>query len=561
MCARAAPHHEPQPAPDRELARLPPASSLTRVLEAGQAELCLSPFPGEAILWTIRLVSWAVQAEREIEGSVCVSNYRVLFIPTYTSSCGFDVPLTAIQKLREGGAGERRLSLLCSDFRTLTLHFKPKTQARRKFKELLATYSPASLLGVFAFCLKAGEQQQQLAHRRDGWLVYHPSREFERFGIGRPGGLSEWRVTSVNAGFRICTSYPELLAVPADMSDVELELVAAFRSRGRFPTLTWVHPTTRATLSRCSQPCVGMKMATCAADEKLIRLLSKTGAGCQAQDVLMVADARQRAAAVANTARGAGYESSFAYKTVKMRFLNIANIHAMRKSGKGLHVHAQPGASDDNWFSALGTWLGHIKLILSGALKIIGYLEENKPVLLHCSDGWDRTPQLASLVQLMVDPYYRTIEGFIVLVEKEWCSYGHKFADRCTHYFTRTPSHSETCPVFVQFLDCVFQLAHQYPTVFEFNVKFLVFLSYHAYSGCYGTFLCNSPQERVEACLSEKTVSVWTHIFDALDQFQNTLFTPTDQVLRPLVSLKALQLFKHVYFLHNPALFSVPSPV
>lgn len=41
-------------------------------------------------------------------------------------------------------------------------------------------------------------------------------------------------------------------------------------------------------------------------------------------------------------------------------------------------------------------------------------------VIVHCSDGWDRTSQLSSLTQLLLDPYYRTIEGFIVLVEKDW---------------------------------------------------------------------------------------------------------------------------------------------
>ena len=34
--------------------------------------------------------------------------------------------------------------------------------------------------------------------------------------------------------------------------------------------------------------------------------------------------------------------------------------------------------------------------------------------LVHCSDGWDRTSQLTSLSQLMMDPYYRTMEGFQV---------------------------------------------------------------------------------------------------------------------------------------------------
>ena len=36
----------------------------------------------------------------------------------------------------------------------------------------------------------------------------------------------------------------------------------------------------------------------------------------------------------------------------------------------------------------------------------------------------DRTSQLSSLAQLMLEPYYRTIIGFEVLIEKDWLSFG-----------------------------------------------------------------------------------------------------------------------------------------
>ena len=51
-------------------------------------------------------------------------------------------------------------------------------------------------------------------------------------------------------------------------------------------------------------------------------------------------------------------------------------------------------------------------------------------VLIHCSDGWDRTSQLRALSQRCLDPYYRTMEGFMVLIEKDWLSFGHMFRHR-----------------------------------------------------------------------------------------------------------------------------------
>ena len=44
-------------------------------------------------------------------------------------------------------------------------------------------------------------------------------------------------------------------------------------------------------------------------------------------------------------------------------------------------------------------------------------MEEKVSVVVHCSDGWDRTAQTCSLAGIMLDPYYRTIHGFQVCLK------------------------------------------------------------------------------------------------------------------------------------------------
>jgi len=146
----------------------------------------------------------------------------------------------------------------------------------------------------------------------------------------------------------------------------------------------------------------------------------------------------------------------------------------------------------------ISNWLRHTKIILDGVIRMAKAMVEGVNVLVHCSDGWDRTAQLSSLCQIVLDPYYRTIKGFEILIEKEWTSVGFKFEHRCG-YFVHSTSHqlyNETSPVFIQFLDCVWQLLQQFPKEFEFTEVFLLDL-YKTICECkFGTFLKNCDRER-----------------------------------------------------------------
>jgi hypothetical protein len=96
---------------------------------------------------------------------------------------------------------------------------------------------------------------------------------------------------------------------------------------------------------------------------------------------------------------------------------------------------------------------------------------------------------------LMLDSYYRSIEGFEVLIEKEWLSYGHKFETRVGHGCDKYTDQDRS-PIFLQFIDCVWQLLQQNEKLFQFNEKLLLEIAKHLYTNMYGTFLYNSECER-----------------------------------------------------------------
>src|SRR5688572_7435861 len=123
---------------------------------------------------------------------------------------------------------------------------------------------------------------------------------------------------------------------------------------------------------------------------------------------------------------------------------------------------------------------------------------------------------------MLLDPYYRTIEGFIVLIEKDWLSFGHQF-DLRTGYDDSNDT-SQRAPVFHQFIECVWQLTQQYPTYFQFN-EYLLILILDQLNGCrFGTFLYANPYQRLQNKVKESTPSIWSFVYKMIDQFMNPFY-------------------------------------
>ncbi|XP_028170103.1 myotubularin-related protein 13 [Ostrinia furnacalis] len=141
-------------------------------------------------------------------------------------------------------------------------------------------------------------------------------------------------------------------------------------------------------------------------------------------------------------------------------------------------------------------WLWQLRQLFQLSGAVVDLLDiQGSSVLLSLEDGWDVTAQISSLAQICLDPYYRTLEGFRILVEKEWLAMGHKFQQRSN--IAATPQQGFT-PTFLMFLDAVHQLQKQFPLSFEFNEYYLRFVAYHSVSCRFRTFLLDSEAQRAE---------------------------------------------------------------
>ncbi|KAF2173082.1 hypothetical protein M409DRAFT_62694 [Zasmidium cellare ATCC 36951] len=377
------------------------------------------------------------------------------------------------------------------DFQMMAFHFHPSPSdknssdetAREVFYCLRSRCVFENVQDMLAFHFKAPPEELAVEEP-----CYDARREFARMGVGgkaAEGPGSAWRISDINKNYEYSPTYPSVLCVPRAVSDNMLKYGGVFRSKGRIPALTYLH-SNGGSITRSSQPMVGISNKRNPQDERLISAIfsshtppqqSPTDSPAQVpsdgtdipglptsqsetdldddfndEEVIprkrvygstrrnMIFDARPKINALVNKGSGGGYEDLSNYSgpagtTVERTFMDIQNIHVMKKSlAKVVQSFANSDYLDMKPNEELlrnSGWLTHIAGMLDGAemvARIVGL--GGSHALVHCSDGWDRTAQVAALAQVMLDPHYRSLNGFITLIQKDFLAFGHKFNHR-----------------------------------------------------------------------------------------------------------------------------------
>ena len=483
-----------------------------------------------------------------IDNEYQVSVYGDMTKPFYFNNNYYSFPLLYISRCANNssvfGSNKYCKEITLKDNRNFIFKFPPKTFD--EFNEIIDTFALPEKNKYYFNYAYSYFQKENHSMKESNLKIYKFSKEFKRQDIDF-STEKKLRILN-NSDFKYCETYPKKLIVPYHMSDEDMVKSADFRTKNRMPTLTYRYKKNKCCIWRSSQTKGGFSGGINESDVKLLTQIADT-------KKLFIYDARPYLSAYANKLKGAGFENVNNYKDIELEliFCGMSNIHAVRSSFQKItnNVSYLTNCESTNFINITNSgWYEAIIILLKSSFQIYNSIREGNNVLIHCSDGWDRTSQLCSTSQLLLDKYYRTLDGFICLIEKDWISFGHQFRYRSGFYspVDSNVGENQFSPIFLQWLDAVYQLMCQNYTKFQFNFNLISFLAEEVFTGRYGTFLFNNDKEREEFDENNKTISIWSYIKQNESKFINHIYKEDDYNRGLTINFKQIRLWRDYFY-------------
>lgn len=527
-------------------------------------QLSTRTLPGEMVIAEaqhVLMFSPVSENKQGKSGILTVTNFKLSFVttddrPRDEMICQenlllgeYDVCLSNVDMLYQVGDKRRKLLpgknvsgkvkgllVVCKNMRVLTFSFKfsPVGHGKTLTNALLHHAFPRRHQLLFAYDFREPYYicQKETSMFRDAgeW-----GRELARTGcVG-------WRLSGANQDFQISASLPQWLIVPSSVLDWQLGEAARHFRAGRPPLWCWSSP----------QGAALVRMA-----DILTTITDRV------QENIMLENVRKSHPKLATPVVLELTKDLPSPRDIQCSFSKLRELCAPDTEK---HFWIQ----DNNFLSLVESsrWLHAVSACLSKALEASRILYRDVTVVLQEADGRDLCPLVASLTQILVDPYFRTIIGFQSLIQREWVVMGHPFCTRLGHVYN---SESQEAPVFLLFLDCVWQLLQQFPTEFQMTETYLTTLWDSVHISTFDTFLFDCERDRIISAGEPNNPLTLRSVWDWGEQFPDRdiilFYNPLYQVppsnsshypehhtpLNAASGIPVLQLWSQCYFRFIP---------
>ncbi|XP_014219642.1 myotubularin-related protein 10 [Copidosoma floridanum] len=531
--------------------------------------------PGEAVVTKVENVLMYEpigESKQDISGMLLITNFKLSFVTIedniddiqhqqnhlygYTDTCLSNIDTVYLitgdkkKKLVPGAAVPSKVKgifIVCKNLRTwsFSFEFSKIGDGKNIVNALLHHAFPTKHHLLFAYeytepYFSSVDKEVQLFRSVNDW-----HNELDRLCSKAVNIKKGWRISMANLQFAFCPTLSEFIVVPASVTDSQLVKVAQHFQGRRPPVWSWSNEH-GAALVKMSELCADITERT---QENIMLENIRKNHPKKLQPVIIELSKDIGVKAVA---------SSFS------KFVTLCSPDSVR----------QFVIQENNFYSSLEStkWLKYVSYCLEKSVEASEHLNNGIPVILQEGAGRDVCCIISSLVQLLLDPHFRTITGFQTLIQKEWVAAGHPFCDRLGHLKS---DGLEKSPLLLLYLDCVWQLCQQFPTEFEFTETYLTTLWDAAHVSIFETFIFNCERDRFRAAIDQNTRLVLRSVWDWREQFSdqdiqlfhNPLFNPAVSqtstttstssratFLKPLFGIPWLELWSQCYFRWIPHL-------